>query len=382
MQALEALLTRHWWRSKRSLLAHALLPAAWLYRLLFALNRALARGGQAAPVPTVVVGNVVVGGVGKTPLVIGLVQALQAAGFRPGVLSRGYGRQEQAAMAVTLQSAPQAVGDEPLLIHRRTGVPTWVGRQRLAAARALCAANPQVDVLVCDDGLQHHALAPDAALLVFDARGVGNGLLLPAGPLREPLPRQASAATWVVYTCSSASTPLPGLCVPRVLGAAVPIEAWRAGASESGYVGSQAPNQAARQAATKPAARASSQPLAALRGRPFTALAGIGSPESFFTALEAQGLSIVRHPMPDHADYRNTPPWPAGTQDVITTEKDAVKLTAELIAQVALQQGFPAPAVWVVPLDSPLPPALMQPLLQRLRAMRREPRSLAKPTTP
>jgi tetraacyldisaccharide 4'-kinase len=335
MQALAALLSRHWWRQDRSVLAHALRPAAWLYRALFLLDRARAAGGLRAPVPTVVVGNVVVGGVGKTPLVIALVQALQAAGFRPGVLSRGYGRRGRTALAVTLHSEPQDVGDEPLLIHRRTGAPTWVGARRLATARALCAAEPEVDVLVCDDGLQHHALRPDAALLVFDARGAGNGLLLPAGPLREPVPLAAAPNTWVVYTASAASTPLPGVCVPRALWRAVPLEAWRNGTL------------------------AGAMPLAELRGLPLTALAGIGSPEAFFSALEAHGLTIQRHALPDHAHYGTTPPWPAATSAVITTEKDAVKLTPSQVP------------VWVVPLDSPLPAALLLPLLERLRSARR-----------
>ncbi len=363
MPPIEALFNRHWWCPDRSLLAQALRPATWLYRALFLLDRSRAGAGQAAPVPTVVVGNVVVGGVGKTPLVIALVQALQAAGHRPGVLSRGYGRRGADIREVTLSSDPAAVGDEPMLIHRRTRVPTWVGRDRLAAARALCAAHPSVDLLVCDDGLQHHALAPDAALLVFDARGAGNGLLLPAGPLREPVPLLAGANTWVVYTTPHASTPLPGFCVPRSLGLAVPLEAWRSG-SQAGAV-----------------------PLAALAGRAITALAGIASPQAFFSSLEAAGLTLQHQPMPDHAAYGSTAPWPVGATEVITTEKDAVKLTPELMARVHASLGaetaksslHPAaqpgpagqPTVWVVPLDSDLPPALLQPLLARLRSVRR-----------
>ncbi len=346
MHPLEALLSRHWWRPGRSVLAQALRPLSWLYRALFWLDRTRAGAGQRAPVPTVVVGNLVVGGVGKTPLVIELVQALQAAGFQPGVLSRGFGRRETGAMAVTPHSAPQTVGDEPLLIARRTGAPTWVGRSRLQAARALCAAHPQVDVLVCDDGLQHHALVADAELWVFDARGVGNGLLLPAGPLRQPLPKAPGPKAWVVYTAASASTALPGLCVPRQMRQAVPLAAWREGSSAGAVA------------------------LATLQGRPLTALAGIATPEAFFSALQAHGLTLTRLPMPDHAAYA-TPPWPPGSREVITTEKDAVKLSAELMALAAAPRGVAAPQVWVVPLDSPLPPALMHALLERLRAVRR-----------
>ncbi|MCY7316827.1 MAG: tetraacyldisaccharide 4'-kinase, partial [Rubrivivax sp.] len=188
---LEALLTRHWWQPQTTVLAALLWPLSLIYRLLLLWPRPQSRA--ALPVPVLVVGNHVVGGAGKTPTVIALVQALQLAGRRPGVISRGHGRSTDAVRAVMPGDDAAAVGDEPLLIQRRCGVPVFVARRRIDAARALCAAHPEVDLIIADDGLQHRGLPRQAELRVFDERGVGNGHLLPAGPLREPLPRQLPA---------------------------------------------------------------------------------------------------------------------------------------------------------------------------------------------
>jgi len=325
------LLVRHWWRPQPSLLARALRPLCWLYAALAAWQRRRSVA-QPLPVPVLVVGNFVVGGAGKTPTVIALVQALEAAGWRPGVISRGHGRRDKTPREVLAGDPASAVGDEPLLIRRRTDVPVWVGRNRVAAARALCAAHPDVDVLVSDDGLQHDALARDAELVVFDERGAGNGLLLPAGPLREPLPQRMPPRMSIVYTAGAASTRLPGALALRHLARPWPLAAWLAGDGR---------------------ARA---PLDALRGRPLLAVAGLAAPENFFAMLERAGLTIERLPLPDHHDYA-TMPWPAGTAEVVTTEKDAVKMTP---ARTGATQ------VWVVPLDLALPAALVGELVARL----------------
>lgn len=316
-----ATLQRHWWRSRPTRLANALRPVSWLYRALAGLQRALTVA-RAAPVPVIVVGNLVVGGAGKTPTVIALVQALQAAGWHPGVLSRGYGRRATDVVEVRSNSATTAAGDEPVLIHRRTGAPVWVGAQRLAAARALCAAHPGVDVLVSDDGLQHHALGRVAEVVVFDDRGVGNGLLLPAGPLRQPLPTRLHTGALALYTGTRASTRLPGALATRALGLAWPLAAWWRGDGRA------------------------AQPIGALRGRPLLAAAGLAAPEKFFTMLEDAGLVLDRLPLPDHAGF-DPLPWPDTLAlDVLVTEKDAVKL----------QPGRPGTEqVWVVPLDLTLP---------------------------
>jgi tetraacyldisaccharide 4'-kinase len=263
-----------------------------------------------------------------------LVLAFQAAGRRPGVISRGHGRQADSVQAVTGDAVPGVVGDEPLLIQRRTGVPVWVGRDRSAAATALCAAHPDVDVLLSDDGLQHHRLRREAELLVFDDRGVGNGLLLPAGPMREALPGKIGPRQRVLYTGHRASTALPGTVGQRRLGLAWPLEAWLR-------------NQAG--AAVE---------LRALLGRPLLAVAGLAAPQQFFDMLSAAGLACDTLALPDHDAYA-TLPWPAATPDVLTTEKDAVKLTSLPL------QGT---RVWVLPLDFRLPPGLADDLLNLLPA--------------
>ncbi|MBL8286737.1 MAG: tetraacyldisaccharide 4'-kinase [Rubrivivax sp.] len=325
-----------WWRASPSPAARLLQPLSWLYRALAAIARAAAPAPAATPVPVLVVGNFVVGGAGKTPVVIALVRALQAAGRRPGVISRGHGRAGAGVYEAGTDSPPQRSGDEPLLIRRRTGVPVFVGRRRAEAAAALCARHAQVDVLVSDDGLQHHALARVGEIVVFDDRGAGNGLLLPAGPLRQPLPRALPRNAFVLYSGERTSTPLPGMVVPRRRDAVVPLAAWARGEA------------------------AAAQPLASLRGRRVTALAGIGAPEQFFRMLEAAGLDIERLPCADHADYPQWP-WPGRTREVVTTEKDAVKL--------ALLLPAPVP-VWVLPLDCDLPPPLVSALLALLPPVR------------
>lgn len=329
----EALLARHWWRARPSLLAQGLRPLSWLYAALAAWQRRRCVP-QNLPVPVFVVGNFIVGGAGKTPTVIAVVQALAAAGRRPGVVSRGHGRHGEAAREVMAADPAREVGDEPLLIRRRTAVPVWVGRDRVAAARALCTAHPEVDVLVSDDGLQHRALPRDAALVAFDERGVGNGLLLPAGPLREPLPPRLPPRMFVLYTAGVASTALPGTLAQRRLAAAWPLAAWVAGDASAAL------------------------PLAVLRGRRLLAVAGLAAPEKFFTMLEQAGLCITRLPLPDHHAYA-TLPWPTGTAEVITTEKDAVKIDPSRIGKTQ---------VWVVPLDSTLPSALVRELMSLLPA--------------
>ncbi len=289
--------------------------------------------------PVVVVGNLVVGGVGKTPVVIALVQALQQAGWHPGVVSRGYGRDGSSVAEVANDSPAAEVGDEPLLIKRRTGAPVWVGRDRPQAVRALCQQQRSVDVIVSDDGLQHRALARIAEWIVFDERGAGNGLLLPAGPLREPLRKHLSATTRVLYNANRASTPLPGALLTRRIGSVLPLAAWWQGDE----------TQAA--------------PLASLLGNPLLALAGIGAPDRFFAMLRAAGLSITPCPQPDHASYA-TLPWPSGTTDVVTTEKDAVKLPPG---------GVGAVRIWVARLDLELPADLVRDLIALLHRTANQP---------
>jgi len=338
-------LQRDWWLRRPTALALALTPLAGLYALLSGLHRAAFRQGwrvaETAPVPVVVVGNLIVGGAGKTPTVIALVNALRAAGWMPGVISRGYGRAGEDVQPVSHESSAEAVGDEPLLIHLRTQAPVCVARDRVAAARQLCARHPEVNVIVSDDGLQHLRLARSFELWVFDDRGAGNGLLLPAGPLRQPLPRQVPANASVLYNAPAPSTGLPGETAFRRLGGAVPLSGWWQG-----------------QAADR-------STLAALGGREVWAAAGMANPERFFRMLEAEGLHLKRCPLPDHHPFR-TLPWPDDTIDVLVTEKDAVKLRPEHMGRAR---------VWVVTLDFALPPTLLATLSRHLPAPARLPAS-------
>ena len=348
------LLQRHWWRPRLTPLTALLAPLACVVGAVAARRRATAQPAPLA-VPVIVVGNVIVGGAGKTPTVIALVALLRSWGRTPGIVSRGHGRADATALlldAATPPAAatPAAFGDEPLLMHRRTGAPVAVARQRREAGLRLLAAHPEVDVLIADDGLQHHALARDVELVVFDGRGLGNGWPLPAGPLRERAddiwPRAPDTpprfilvnGRWPAPPARALPAP-PGRCfeAQRALGGAVALADWASGA------------------AATPAA------LATLRGRPLLAAAGIGDPERFFAMLEAEGLAIARLPLADHAAF-DTLPWPAETADVIVTEKDAVKLAGRALGQTR---------VWVATLDFGLPDALARALRDALPAATR-----------
>lgn len=335
---LQAWLLSHAFRREPSWVSQALAPVALVYGALQgrAARRADSLGRERAQPdrPVIVIGNYVVGGAGKTPVTIALVRALQAAGHRPGVVSRGHGRRKDELLPVEPHSTADDVGDEPLLIRRRTGAPVLVGRDRRQAALELIQRHPELTVVVCDDGLQHRALQRQLAIVVFDERGIGNGRLLPSGPLREPLPQAPPSDALVVYSHGERSTHWPGWPgwpLHRRLAGACALSDWLAG-------------------------RVDPAPLAELKGREQVAVAGIAVPERFFGALERAGLTIRRMPQRDHARY-TAPPWPADAVEVLVTEKDAVKLA---------RWSDSGPTVRVVPLDLDLPPDLVAAVLQRL----------------
>jgi tetraacyldisaccharide 4'-kinase len=298
-------LQRSW--GGRGALSTALVPAAWAFAAAAALRRRLFRHGlresARLPVPVVVVGNLVAGGAGKTPTVIAVAELLRARGYVPGIVSRGYGRSVARIVAVDPGAPAARVGDEPLLLQRRTGAPVMVGADRVGAGHALLHAHPEVDIVVSDDGLQHLALERDVEIIVFDERGAGNGRLLPAGPLRERVPARLGAHQLVLYNAAAPTTALPGFMVRRALAGALALADWWAGAP---------PTLAA---------------LEDLRGREVLAVAGLARPERFFAMLREQGLSIVERAVGDHDDFARLP-WPISASDVIVTEKDAVKLPA------------------------------------------------------
>jgi tetraacyldisaccharide 4'-kinase len=251
----------------------------------------------AVGVPVLIVGNLTAGGSGKTPLTIWLVNHLRAQGWRPGVVSRGYGGAARGCVEVQPDSNPAEVGDEPLLIRHKTGAPVVVGRDRVAAARTLLARHPGVDVVVSDDGLQHYRLQRDLELAVIDAAsGLGNGWPLPAGPLREPARRLRSVDAVIQVVRGSAAPPAAdrGWCVD--------------------YTAGQAYRLRAPQEKTA---------LTDLPPRDWIAATGIGRPQGFFDMLAAQGVRFSPRAFADHHVFRPTE-LPVGGA-VLMTEKDAVK---------------------------------------------------------
>ena len=322
-------LLRQAWRS-RGALAWALRPVAWVYGGLTGLRRALYRIGwlatHRAGVPVIVVGNVIAGGAGKTPVTLAIVRYLRAQGFRPGVISRGYGRQTRDCREAFPASPAAEVGDEPALIARATQAPVFVARERIAAARALRAAYPEVNAIVCDDGLQHLALARDFEVCVFNDEGIGNGWLLPAGPLREPWPRRVDAVLHAAPV--PPASPAPAYALRRHLG---PV----------------AHDGQGRQV-----------PLASLRGQPLHAVAAIARPEDFFAMLRAEGLSLAHtEALPDHFDFDSWQRISHKGQRLICTEKDATKLWQR------------HPDALAVPLEVAIAPAFFDHLLKSLHGL-------------
>ena len=336
--ALESRLLRAW--QSRGSLPCLLLPLAALFGLLTAGRRLAYRWGWLRsvrlPVPVVIVGNITVGGVGKTPLTIHLVEALCRLGRHPGVISRGYGGDVDGVCAVRLDSHATEVGDEPLLIALRTGVPVVVGRDRVAAAQALLAAHPEVDVLLSDDGLQHYRLARDAEVVVFDGRGVMNGWLLPAGPLREPVARLAGVDALVINAAESA------IAVPPAPTCGVSIYRMRLQSGRIYRLGK--PDETIDHGA--------------FAGGRVHAVAGIGHPQRFFDQLTALGITHDPLPFPDHHAYA-AGDLPSDGRPILTTEKDAVKLNA-------LVPAYPGD-IWVLPVNCFIEPdVLAARLLEKL----------------
>jgi len=317
---------RHW--TRRGALAWLLWPASLGFGCLALLRRLgyrlrLLRTHRAG-VPVIVVGNLVAGGSGKTPLVLWIAEFLSARGRRPGIVSRGYGGSAEAPREATIASDPAEVGDEPMLLARRSGCPVWVAPERADACRALREQHPECDLIVLDDGLQHYALARDIEICVVDARGFGNGLLLPAGPLREPVSRLRSVDAVVAHGTD------------RVPGYAMRLEG-----------GELVRLSDARDV----------RPAKAFAGQKVHAVAGIGEPNRFFLQLARCGLKVVPHPFPDHHPFRAEDLAFGDDAPVVMTEKDAVKC-----------KRLVKPHHWVFPVRAILDPAFGDWLLKALAA--------------
>jgi tetraacyldisaccharide 4'-kinase len=292
-----------YWQSRQNPLAIALWPISKLFGAARLIRAKCYDWGifktERLAVPVVVVGNVMAGGVGKTPIVITIVQHLQSLGYKPGVVSRGYGRKAKDCQIVTTSSTAEDVGDEPLLIAHACKAPVAVALDRVAAAKALLARYPECNVVISDDGLQHLALGRDIEVVVFDERGVGNNWLQPAGPLREPWPRRP-------------------LCPVHLTLHNVPRRLADHAIDNTGHFHSI-------------------QNLATLIGRPLHALAGIAKPEVFFDMLRAQGLTLASTAAyADHDNFAKFSPVPDKNALWLCTEKDAVKLWV-LYPQIAWQ---------------------------------------------
>lgn len=302
-------------------------PARWLlwplsliYGAVVSLRRTLYRRGwfrsERLPVPVIVVGNITVGGTGKTPLVIWLVEQLRKRGWKPGIVSRGYGGSSKHwPRAVLPGSNPSELGDEPVLLAQRLNCPIVVGPRRVENARQMLAQH-DVDIVVSDDGLQHYALQRDIEIAVVDGRrGLGNNLLLPAGPLREPASRLEQAD-----------------CVLLNDG-----------------VGSQGLSMELRPTEVVRLDDSDSRPLSDFVGKPVHAIAAIGNPERFFDALRDAGLQVRTHAWPDHHPFRPADIDLPDTIDVIMTEKDAVKC-----------RGFATGRHWYLKVEAQLSAAAIQ----------------------
>ena len=327
------------------------LPLALLFRSVVAIRRFLYRvhvlPTWRARAPVVVVGNITVGGTGKTPLVIAVVHMLRRRGWNPGVVARGYGRvprREQDPLGVVRVypelPTPEHFGDEPVLIARRAEVPVFVSPDRRAAARSLLEVHPEVDVVVSDDGLQHYALARDVEIAVVDGeRLYGNGLMLPSGPLREPVSRLRKVDAVVLNVGSDVAALADKAPGP-------PRFAMRLGAERFVAVGGGEERPVAEFAL-------------AVRGRSVHAVAGIGNPDRFFDHLARLGVPARRHVFDDHHLFQASDLRIPGAEVIVMTEKDAVKCGA-----------FADARLWFMRVDAIVPPEFEEFLLARLAARR------------
>ncbi len=320
-------LVRSWYTPRVTLLAALLWPLSLVYRAVVAVRRALFRSGvlhaEQLLVPVVIVGNITVGGAGKTPLTCALAEALRARGMHPGIVSRGYGGSASTARAVVVSDAPSVVGDEPL-IFAALRLPVWIGRDRVAAARGLLAAHPECDVILADDGLQHYRLARTMEIAVVDAdRELGNGLMLPAGPLRETAARLSSVDA-VVRLVAPDAPAVPASRTGRTTQMHHVALPWRNIADE------------ARMADP-----------AAWQGQAVHAVCGTGNPARFFAMLRAMGITAHEHPFPDHHAYAPADLAFPGAVAILMTQKDAVKCV-----------GMADARCWYLPVRAQLDPAL------------------------
>ncbi len=320
-------LQKLWYHKRAAPVLWPLLPLEGLFCAISALRRLAYRCGwlgiYECAVPVIVVGNITVGGTGKTPLVARLAVVLRGAGFRPGIVSRGYGgKAEQWPQAVSSESDPQIVGDEPVLLARITDCPVMAGPDRAAAADALVQQG--ADVIISDDGLQHYRLGRHVEIAVLDGeRRAGNGHCLPVGPLRERVNR-LKRVDWVVVNGDPMNDREQRMSLSA--GTAHRVDRYDI-----------------------------QHPVSEWAGQSVHAVAGIGHPERFFAMLKRAGLEVVRHPFADHHPFRPSDLEFGDKRPVVMTEKDAVKC-----------RGFAQSHWWSVPVTAELDSDFETGLLQQI----------------
>ncbi len=318
---------------KNGTLQLILLPASWLFRILMSLRRALYRShilkSYRLPVPVIVIGNISVGGTGKTPLTLAIAQQFIEQGYHPIILSRGFGGTTE-QQQVSCKHTAAAVGDEPLLMAQRGICPVWVGRDRVATGLLALRAYPQCDVLLCDDGLQHYRLRRDVEIVVVDGvRRFGNTHLLPAGPLREPLTRLRTVDAIVINGGNI------------TLRQNISVTQYAMQLSGTLFYNLKHPEKTA-----------SASDFRDLR---LHAAAGIGHPQRFFDYLTTLGLSITTHAFPDHHSYLACDLQFDACDILVITEKDAVKCTS-----------FADDKFWVLRVDARIDSALIAHLIRKV----------------
>ncbi|MDR2709876.1 MAG: tetraacyldisaccharide 4'-kinase [Burkholderiales bacterium] len=348
MELSQALL-KIWYSSQPTWLAWLLWPCSLLFRALAAVRVSLYRRGWlhsvTLPVPVIVVGNITVGGAGKTPFVIALAKALSTRGFRPGVISRGYGGEAGARgeiVCVDINNNVNEVGDEAMLIVR-AGVPIAIGRDRVATGKALLKTHPEIDALISDDGLQHYRLARTLEIALLDGkRQLGNRLLLPAGPLREPPQRLARVNAIVFTTMADAEeTQMPTF---------------------SDSFGTPAFRQTLKAETWRNVAKPDEQRDSTFfaKEKDVHAVAGIGHPERFFATVQRLGIRATTQAFADHHRFSAADLALPSARWILMTEKDAVKC-----ATIADER------CWYLPIVSAIPPELLHLIEETLRATKR-----------
>ena len=324
-------LEKYWYKIS---LPHLFLwPVSLIFQLLSSIRRWLYRSGvfhsTKLPVPVIVIGNISVGGTGKTPFTLWLAQQLLDAGWHPVIISRGYTKTKKqrpdVPRAVSDNDSPDFVGDEPLLMLQRDLCPVWIGRNRVAVIQALLQIHPECDVILSDDGLQHYRLQRDIEIALVDGnRRFGNGLLLPAGPLRESVSRLKS----VDFVVINGGTPTTGEYAMQLNG--------------SSFYNLLNPSI--------------SLPATAFTGQRIHAIAGIGHPERFFSHLKQLGLTAQTHAFPDHHCYTASDIDFGDAEVILMTEKDAVKCVP-----------FATEQCWVLRVDAQIDPALAQLIIEKIK---------------